>query len=224
MTDAGMETTDMHALMPEIAACPWPGDDLADPKNIDECEVVARAQAGDEAAFREIVECYASRIYRAAYGILRNRDDADEIAQDVFAKVYSSIRSFAGRSTLYSWIYRITLNECYGVLRKKRLKLVHSSDYPDDALALHIDGVPDHRPTQDRMALQRDFVNKLLMCIPEEDRWLLISKEVEGFSVSELSEITGLNKNTIKVRLFRIRQGLVAAAARLRHNRGQVHP
>jgi RNA polymerase sigma-70 factor (ECF subfamily) len=213
----------MLAPMPEVAnlnaSCVWPGHDLPKQNNIDEGEVVARAQAGDEVAFREIVECYASRIYRVAYGILRNRDDADEIAQDVFAKVHFSISAFAGRSSFYSWIHRITINQCYGVLRKKRIKLVHSSDFPDEPLALRIEGVPDGRPTPDRIALQRDFVNKLLACIPEDDRWLLISKEVEGLSVAELSEITGLNPNTIKVRLFRIRQGLVAAAARLRSGR-----
>jgi len=70
--------------------------------------------------------------------------------------------------------------------------------------------------------MQRDFVNKLLARIPEHDRWLLISKEVEGFSLAELSELTGLNESTIKIKLFRIRQGLVAAAARLRTHRRSI--
>ena len=70
--------------------------------------------------------------------------------------------------------------------------------------------------------MQRDFINKLLARIPKNDRWLLISKEVEGFSLAELSEMTGLNESTIKVRLFRTRQALVAAAARLRPRRRSI--
>jgi RNA polymerase sigma-70 factor (ECF subfamily) len=79
-----------------------------------------------------------------------------------------------------------------------------------------MEAIADGHPTPDRAAMRRVFINKLLARIPEDDRWLLISKEVEGFSLAELSEMTGLNESTIKVRLFRVRQRLVAAAARLR--------
>jgi len=134
----------------------------------------------------------------------------------VFAKVYFSIQGFVGRSSLYGWIYRIAVNECYGFLRKKRIRMIFLSDSPDDTLTGRMESIADGHPTPDRTALQRDFINKLLTRIPEEDRWLLISKEVEGFSIAELSEMTGLNENTIKVRLFRVRQNLFAADARLR--------
>jgi len=179
-----------------------------------EAELVARLQSRDEGAFREIVERYGPKIYRVAYGILRNRDDADEIAQEVFAKVFFAIKAFGARSSLYAWIYRIAVNECYGVLRKKRFKLVY--DFPGDVPGTHIGAIKDERPTPDQTAIQRDLVNQLLARIPECDRWLLLLKEVEGFSIAELSKLTGLNENTVKVKLFRVRQGLVMAAARLR--------
>ena len=201
------------------ALCVWPSEAPFKHHNANEVDLVARLQAGDESAFREIVERYASKISRVAYGILRNLDDADEIAQEVFAKVYFSIQGFGGRGSLYGWIYRIALNECYGLLRKKRLKMVDSSESSDDTPDLRMEAIADRRPTPDRTAMQRDFINKLLARIPEDDRWLLISKEVEGFSLAELSEMTGLPENTIKVRLFRVRQSLVAAAARLRPRR-----
>jgi len=187
-----------------------------------EVDLVARLRAGDESAFREIVERYASKIFRVCFGILRHRDDADDIAQEVFAKVYFSIHGFGGRSSLYAWIYRIAVNECYGFLRKKRIKLVYSSDSPDDTRGTPLESIADVHPIHDQTAMQRNFINKLLARIPEDDRWLLISKEVEGFSLAELSEMTGLNEGTIKVRLFRIRQGLVAAAARLRSRRRSI--
>jgi RNA polymerase sigma-70 factor (ECF subfamily) len=216
----------MYAITSETANtsafCVWPSEAPYKHEEANEVELVARLRAGDEGAFREIVERYTSKISRVSYGILRNLDEADEVAQEVFAKVYFSIHGFGGRCSLYSWIYRIAVNECYGLLRKKRFKMVYSSDSSDDTPGLRMEAIADSRPTPDRTAMQRDFINKLLARIPEDDRWLLISKEVEGFSLAELSEVTGLSENTIKVRLFRVRQRLVAAAARLRPRRHSI--
>ena len=216
----------MYAIPCETASssafCVWPSEAPYKHEGANEVELVARLRAGDEGAFREIVERYASKISRVSYGILRNLDDADEIAQEVFAKVYCSIHGFGGRGSLYSWIYRIAVNECYGLLRKKRFKMVYSSDSSDDTPDLSMEAIADSRPTPDRTAMQRDFINKLLARIPKEDRWLLISKEVEGFSLAELSEMSGLSENTIKVRLFRVRQRLIDAVARLRPRRRSI--
>ena len=193
--------------------CVWPREA---PSKEHELDLVGRLQAGDERAFQAIIDRYASRIYRACYGLLRSREDADEIAQEVFAKVYFSIQGFRGHCSLYGWMYRIAINECYGLLRKKRIRRAYSSDSPDHTGSLRLESLPDGGPAPDHSAIQREFLNKLLAEIPEEDRWLLMSKEVDGFSIAELSEMTGLNVNTVKVRLFRVRQNLVEAAARVR--------
>ena len=193
------------------AFCVWPNEATVKQREPDDAELVARLQARDETAFREIVERYACKIYRVCYGILGNRDDANDIAQEVFAKVHHSLHRFAGRSSLYTWIYRITVNECYGFLRKKRLNTTYSGDSLDDAQAPRAE-IADWCPTPDRTAMQRDFINKLLADVPEDDRWLLIAKEVERFSIAELSQMTGLKEHTIKGRLFRVRQALAAAA------------
>jgi len=184
----------------------------------DEALLVRRVQAGDEMAFREIVERYQSKIYSIIYGILRNHNDAEDIAQQVFAKVYFSIRNFDFRSSLLTWIYKITVNECYDYLRKKKVrKLVYESDFSeDDALKMENSGAAVERsgPIDERLA-NRDLVTKLLAKIPEEDRSLLMLKEVEGHSVEELAQMTGMNENTIKVKLFRARQKLLKSAQRL---------
>ena len=104
------------------AFCVWPNDASFKRHDAHELDLVARLQAGDERAFREMIERYATKICRVANGILRNRDDADDIAQEVFIKVYFAIKGFGGRSSLYAWIYRIAIHECYALLRKKRLK------------------------------------------------------------------------------------------------------
>jgi RNA polymerase sigma-70 factor (ECF subfamily) len=177
----------------------------------DEAKLVQRLRTGDETAFRELIGRYGPRIHRVAYGILRNPDDADDIAQEVFAKVYFSIKSFEGRSSLYTWISRIAINECYGYLRKKQP--IYESDSADGTLSIRMQNIADRQPRADLAVMQRDFINKLLTQVSEDERLLLIWKEVEGFSLAEISEMTGLAENTIKVRLFRSRQKLVRAAA-----------
>ena len=196
--------------------CVGPFQESVKQPNTVETELIQRLKAGDEATFRDIVERFAPKIYRVAYSILHNREDADDIAQEVFAKVYFSIKAFKAHSSLYTWISRIAVNECYGYLRKKRVRWASESDCTDGTVSIRMRTMPDRQPTAERALMQRDYVNKLLARIPEDERMLLVWKEVEGFSVSELSQMTGLKENTIKVRLFRARHRLVQAAARLK--------
>ena len=169
-------------------------------------------------AFREIVDRYQTKVFSIIYGILRNRNDAEDIAQQVFAKIYFSIKNFDFRSSLLTWIYKITVNECYDYLRKKRVrKLVYESDFSsEDSLRMeNSEPATDHAPAVDHRLAQHDLIFKLLSKISEEDRSLILLKEVEGHSVEELAQMTGMNENTIKVKLFRARQKLVKAAQRL---------
>jgi RNA polymerase sigma-70 factor (ECF subfamily) len=190
----------------------------ADHKAEEEAALVRRVQARDESAFREIVERYQAKVFSIIYGILRNRNDAEDIAQQVFAKIYFSIGAFDSRSTLLTWIYRIAVNECYDYLRKRRVrKLVYESDFSAEEVQRmeSSTSVVDPAVPVDRRLAQRDLVVKLLSKVSEQDRSLIVLKEVEGHSVEELSAITGLNENTIKVKLFRTRQKLLKAAQRL---------
>ena len=161
-----------------------------DHKNSEEAALVRRVQARDEIAFREIVERYQSKVFSIIYGILRNHNDAEDIAQQVFAKVYFSIRNFDFRSSLLTWIYKITVNECYDYLRKKRVrKLVYESDFSEeDAQRMEAsEPAVDPAAPVDKQLAQRDLVIKLLSKVSEEDRSLILLKEVEGHSVEELA-------------------------------------
>src|SRR5690349_3975521 len=131
-----------------------------------EAEFVARLKAGDQIAFRELVERYQSKIRNVTFGILGSREDANEVVQEIFAKVYFSLPGFDARSSLYTWIYRIAVNKCYGFLRKSRLRPIYESDSRDGTLATRMQSVADARPVTDRAVMQRDFVNKLLARIP----------------------------------------------------------
>jgi RNA polymerase sigma-70 factor (ECF subfamily) len=196
-----------------------------DYQNSQEGALVRRAQSGDEAAFREIVERYQSKVFSIIHGIVRQRNDVEDIAQQVFTKVYFSIRNFDFRSSLITWIYKITVNECFDYLRKKKVrKLVYESDLSEDEVRRVENTEPsvDRQPAADVTLARHDYVVKLLARVSEEERNLLMLKEVEGRSVEELAEMTGMNENTIKVKLFRARQKLVKAAQRLDRAPGLV--
>jgi RNA polymerase sigma-70 factor, ECF subfamily len=194
-----------------------------DYRNSEEAALVRRVQNRDEMAFREIVERYQAKVFSIIYGILRNHNDAEDIAQQVFAKIYFSIRNFDFRSTLLTWIYKITVNECYDYLRKRKVrKLVYESDFSEeDSLRMeNSEAAVEQAPAIDNSLAQRDYVMKLLAKVSEEERMLMLLKEVEGHSVEELAQMTGMNENTIKVKLFRARQKLIKAAQRLSRSPG----
>jgi len=180
--------------------------------------LVRRAQAGDESAFRDIVERYQSKVFSIIHGIVRQRNDVEDIAQQVFAKVYFSIRNFDFRSSLITWIYKITVNECFDYLRKKKVrKLVYESDMSEDEVRRVENSEPgsDRSQRADSSLARHDYVVKLMNRVSDEEKHLLVLKEVEGYSVEELSDMLRMNENTIKVKLFRARQKLVKAAQRL---------
>jgi RNA polymerase sigma-70 factor (ECF subfamily) len=180
--------------------------------------LVRRAQTGDESAFREIVERYQSKVFSIIHGIVRQRNDVEDIAQQVFAKVYFSIRNFDFRSSLITWIYKITVNECFDYLRKKKVrKLVYESDMSEDEVRRVENTEPalDRTTRTDSTLARRDYIVKLMDRVSPEEKQLLVLKEVEGYSVEELAGMLKMNENTIKVKLFRARQKLVKAAQRL---------
>ncbi len=191
---------------------------IVDQRQNEETRLVERVRARDELAFRELVDRYQNKVFSIIYGILRNQNDAEDIAQQVFAKIYFSIQNFDSRSTLLTWIYKITVNECYDYLRKKKVrKLVYESDFSeeDSTRMENSETSADRSVPIDHQLAQRELVTKLLEKVSEEDRSLILLKEVEGHSVEELAQMTGMNENTIKVKLFRARQKLLKAAQRL---------
>jgi RNA polymerase sigma-70 factor, ECF subfamily len=183
------------------------GEEIVDQRRAGELDLVRRVQSGDQGAFRDLVERHQAKVHSVIYGILRNREDTEDIAQQVFTKVYFAIKDFDCRCLPLTWICRIAINECYSHLRKRRLNLVEE---PENG--------PEHAgnlPPVDKTLAQRDYLNKLLARIPEAERSLLIFKEVEGHSIAELAEMTGMTASAIKIKLFRARQKLIQAADKL---------
>jgi RNA polymerase sigma-70 factor (ECF subfamily) len=189
-----------------------------DYENTPEGALVRRAQAGDESAFQEIVERYQSKVFSIIHGIVRQRNDVEDIAQQVFTKIYFSMRNFDFRSSLITWVYKITVNECFDYLRKKKVrKLVYESDMSEDEVRRveNSENGNGRAVRTDTKLARRDYVVKLLERVSGEERELLMLKEVEGYSVEEMARRLKMNENTIKVKLFRARQKLVKASQRL---------
>src|SRR6201995_5990823 len=156
-----------------------------DYQNTQEGALVRRAQSGDETAFQELVEKYQSKVFSIIHGIVRQRNDVEDIAQQVFAKVFFSIRNFDFRSSLITWIYKITVNECFDYLRKKKVrKLVYESDMSDDEARRVENSEPaiERTARADSTLARRDYIVKLMDRVSDEEKRLLMLKEVEGYS------------------------------------------
>jgi len=173
---------------------------------------------GNTQAFEQLIEKHQTLVAGTVARMLGSSSDVEDIAQQVFAKVYFSIRNFDFRSSLITWIYKITVNECFDYLRKKKVrKLVYESDMSDDEARRVENSEPaiERTARADSTLARRDYIVKLMDRVSDEEKQLLMLKEVEGYSVEELASMLKMNENTIKVKLFRARQKLVKAAQRL---------
>jgi RNA polymerase sigma-70 factor (ECF subfamily) len=158
---------------------------------------------------------HQQRVTAVAGGILRQREDVEDISQQVFVKAYFSLKRFDQRAAFSTWLYKITVNECWDLLRKRKVRpLVYESNLSEEQARQY--GAPEERSTpatdiSDKL-VARQRVERLLECLDERDRMMLILKEVEGFAVEEIADILELNANTVKVRLFRARRRIVSEA------------
>jgi RNA polymerase sigma-70 factor (ECF subfamily) len=178
-------------------------------------ELVRAAQADDKEAFEELVRRHQHRVLAVAGGILRRREDAEEIAQQVFLKAYFSLKRFDQRAAFSTWLYKITVNECWDMLRKKKVRpLVYEADMSEEQAhqVLASEEKGSTAPDISERLEARQRVERLLEGLDERDRLMLILKEVEGFAIEEIAEAVDLNANTVKVRLFRARRRIVALA------------
>jgi RNA polymerase sigma-70 factor, ECF subfamily len=191
-------------------------------KGEDERQLVLLAQSGEEAAFEELIRRHQQRVFGLVSGILRRREDVEDVVQQVFLKVFVSLKRFDQRAAFSTWLYKISVNECWDYLRKKKVRpLVYEADLSEEQVS-RLDGVAsaDQPPasSSDR-AEARDLLERMMEKLPEQDRQLLMLKEVEGFSVQELAAILDLNVNTVKVRLFRARARLMDVYRRRLHSK-----
>jgi RNA polymerase sigma-70 factor, ECF subfamily len=175
----------------------------------DDRELVFRAQQGDKESFEVLVQRHQGRVFAVAGGILKNREDVEDVSQQVFLKAYFSLRRFDQRAAFSTWLYKITVNECWDLLRKRKVRpLMYESELSEQQAQTYMatehkgENAPD---VIDELDVKQQL-DHWLNCLEERDRMLLVLKEVQGFTVEEIAQMMGINGNTVKVRLFRARQ------------------
>src|ERR1035438_7352812 len=176
-------------------------------------ELIKRAQNRDSAAFNEVVLAYRKRILGKITRLIARSEDVEDVAQEVFLRLYFSLDQLRSPEVFEPWLYRLTVNAAYDHLRKQRRRQeFRISDLSEQQVVMAdaTAGGKVEREEQHQIKI-RELVDSLLSEVSESDRLLLMMKEVEGLSLKELEKIYDVNENALKVRLFRARQRVLKA-------------
>lgn len=174
-------------------------------------ELVEAAQDGDNRAFGKLVERYQRRVYALAFGILRQREDAWDVAQESFVKAYRNLARFEGESAFYTWLYRIAYNLSIDTLRSKsRREALGRDETRRLDVAADVEGRA--RPEHPSEAVTRrevaGVVRKAMDQLSEKHRAIIVLREIEGLSYEEMADVLKISKGTVMSRLFHARKNL----------------
>lgn len=194
--------------------------------DVHERELIEKLKRRDEAAFSAFVLQYQERVFRLLLRMLGDRAEAEDLAQEVFISIFKAIEGFRGDSQLSTWVYRVAANHCrnrikYLVRRRRQL----TDNYDEQSEELGLAGVVQERPdAPDRLMEARQTEHLLqagLLSLDEEQRELVVLREVEHLSYEEIMAITGLPEGTVKSRLHRARASLREYVERSELGRGR---
>lgn len=174
---------------------------------MEERQLVRLAQEGSPAAFEELVTKYQSKVFSMALSFTRNREAADDLAQEVFLKAYLALPRFHGKSEFGTWLYRISINHIKDYLRKKgRAKEVSLDDVQEIAFSNkeQTERTEQERETEARRTLVQRFVQGL----PEKYRVIVTLRDVQGLAYEQISQTLHLSPGTVDSRLHRARKML----------------
>lgn len=178
-----------------------------------EQELIERARTGDAAAFNQMVLAYRRRILGTISRLIGRPEDVEDVAQEVFVRLYYSLDQLRTAEVFEPWLYRLTVNASYDYLRRaKRRNESRMADLSEQQVMMADSVASSRQEGEDRQRGQvREFMDALFSHVSEQDRLLLTLKEVEGLSLKELEGIYNVNENALKVRLFRARQRVLKA-------------
>jgi len=175
-------------------------------------QLLAKFKKGDQHAFELLVRKYKMAVFNTIYSIIGNAQEADDIAQEVFLKVYTKVGSFKGKSSFSTWLYRVTVNRCVDELRKRNNKIISYETEFDEEEKLRLRDILAGKEGNITEGLIKEelevIVQKAMNSLPEKDRVILTLKEIEGLSYNEISKIMKISLDKVKIWLFRARQKL----------------
>lgn len=185
---------------------------------MDEFRLLELAKRGDTSAFEQLIRAYEKKVYAIAFRMLGNPQDAEDLAQEAFVRLYSSLKGFHGECALSTWIYRIITNLCIDELRRSRKEpALYSVDAPVQGTGGEMERqVPDRSPGPEEVverAELQEAVREGILSLSPEHRAMIVLRDVNGLSYEEIGETLGLNVGTVKSRLWRARQELTRRLA-----------
>lgn len=172
----------------------------------DDAELVARTQAGDPAAFDELVIKYSSRLYSLVYHMTSNHEDTNDLLQDIFAKAYRSIQGFRGKSSFYTWMHSISVNMTINFLKKRGRRFSMSLDDVDANIQNDrefIELTTGANPVREAdLGELQQRLNEAMMKLSYEHRIVVTMFDVQGMPHAEISKVLGISEGTVRSRLF----------------------
>ncbi len=188
-----------------------------------ELDWIRRAQRGEHDAFGRLVERYRKQVFGLVYHLVRNANDVEDLAQEIFIKIFKGIGGYNFQSPFRSWVSRVAVNHCYDYLRRIRSSRVSTFAEFSEASQFMLEARPPlhQNPGEDfqQQMEVRDLALQLLSRAPEEDRGILVMKEIEGRPVEEIAAILDLKMATVKVRLHRARKRMLEDYKRMKQGR-----
>jgi len=174
-------------------------------------ELIQAFRAGEEAAFTALVQKYQQHVFNLIFHHSGPHVEVEDLAQEVFLKVYTNLRNFHGHAAFRTWLYRITLNVCIDHARKRKVRRMLSLESLSEWTKAKLSMRQNHTSSPQLAAESREMQNHVqaaLQQLPEDFRQPLVLRDLEGLDYEEIAAITGTRLGTVKSRIFRGRQRL----------------
>jgi RNA polymerase sigma-70 factor (ECF subfamily) len=175
-------------------------------------DLIQRFRKGDRLAFNQLVLKYRNHVLRVAVCMLREKDEAEDLAQDVFVRVYYALRKFQGEALFSTWLYRIIVNSCLS--HRKRLNKDPPTECVEDAKRNLGDRYSDPQTALEKKEIKL-FLEKAIYALPEDQRAVLVLRDIEGLSYEAIADCLDLALGTVRSRLHRARQDVQEKFKRL---------
>lgn len=180
--------------------------EVEESSNQQENDLIKRCQSGDQQAMEQIVRQYQNQVYNIAYGMLRNSEDAQDIMQEVFLRVWDKIRQFQFKSRFSTWLYRIVKNLSINEKNRQRRRQTSPMEMDDSQAWVPIDTMT---PEKEALLVEKHELMKVALAQLKKDyRTILVLREMETLSYEELSEVLGCSLGRVKSRLHEARMEL----------------
>jgi RNA polymerase sigma-70 factor, ECF subfamily len=175
--------------------------------------LIAQARTGDKDAYRLLVEAYQDRLFGLVVSMVKNRELAEDLSQEIFVKAFFALSKFEGGSAFYTWLFRVASNHCLDHLRKRKLSETSlDATLDDNEETTRLQQMPAPQTDEpDRLMGAPTESGEILSSLTPEQRLILSLRELEGYSYEELADVMKCGVNTIKSRLNRAREALKAA-------------